>query len=99
MITLRNGSKGHSNPGFLDCESDILPLSYGAALPMASLRFRLTCNHTANANFEWEWLLTSHSSAETHKEQNIPLIKVPSEEWNMDYKSKSIFHILFSELF
>ena len=28
----RNGSKGDSNPGSLDCESGILPLSYGAPL-------------------------------------------------------------------
>ena len=27
---LRNGSKGDSNPGSLDCESGILPLSYRA---------------------------------------------------------------------
>ena len=30
MPTLRNGSKGDSNPGSLDCESGILPLSYRA---------------------------------------------------------------------
>ena len=30
MPKLRNGSKGDSNPGPLDCESDILPLSYRA---------------------------------------------------------------------
>ena len=28
MPTLRNGNKGDSNPGALDCESGILPLSY-----------------------------------------------------------------------
>ena len=28
MFKLRNGSKGGSNPGSLDCESGILPLSY-----------------------------------------------------------------------
>ena len=28
MPKLRNGSKGDSNPGSLDCESDILMLSY-----------------------------------------------------------------------
>ena len=28
MPNLRNGSKGDSNPGSLDCESGILPLSY-----------------------------------------------------------------------
>ena len=27
MPNLRNGSKGDSNPGSLDCESDVLPLS------------------------------------------------------------------------
>ena len=32
MPKLRNGSKGDSNPGFLDCESGILPLSYRAPL-------------------------------------------------------------------
>ena len=30
MSKLRNGSKGDSNPGSLDCESGILPLSYRA---------------------------------------------------------------------
>ena len=30
MPELRNGSKGDSNPGSLDCESDILPLNYHA---------------------------------------------------------------------
>ena len=30
MPKRRNGSKGDSNPGSLDCESDILPLSYRA---------------------------------------------------------------------
>ena len=30
MPTVRNGSKWDSNPGSLDCESDILPLSYRA---------------------------------------------------------------------
>ena len=30
MPNLRNGSKGDSNPGSLDCESGILPLSYCA---------------------------------------------------------------------
>ena len=30
MPKLRNGSKGDSNPGSLDCESGILPLSYRA---------------------------------------------------------------------
>ena len=30
MAKLRNGSKGDSNPGSLDCESGILPLSYRA---------------------------------------------------------------------
>ena len=30
MPNLRNGSKGDSNPGSLDCESGILPLSYHA---------------------------------------------------------------------
>ena len=30
MPKLQNGSKGDSNPGFLDCESGILPLSYRA---------------------------------------------------------------------
>ena len=30
MSKLRNGSKGDSNPGSLDCESDILPLIYRA---------------------------------------------------------------------
>ena len=30
MHKLRNGSKGDSNPGSLDCESGILPLSYRA---------------------------------------------------------------------
>ena len=30
MPNLRNGSKGHSNPGSFDCESGILPLSYRA---------------------------------------------------------------------
>ena len=30
MPNLQNGSKGDSNPGSLDCESGILPLSYGA---------------------------------------------------------------------
>ena len=30
MPNLRNGSKGDSNPGSLDCESGILPLSYRA---------------------------------------------------------------------
>ena len=29
MPKIRNGSKGDSNPGSLDCESSILPLSYG----------------------------------------------------------------------
>ena len=32
MPKLRNCSKGDSNPGSLDCESDILPLSYRASL-------------------------------------------------------------------
>ena len=32
MPNLRNGSKGDSNPGSLDCESGILPLSYCAPL-------------------------------------------------------------------
>ena len=31
MPKLRNGSKGDSNPGSLDCESVILPLSYRAS--------------------------------------------------------------------
>ena len=30
MPNLRNGTKGDSNPGSLDCESGILPLSYRA---------------------------------------------------------------------
>ena len=30
MPNLPNGSKGDSNPGSLDCESGILPLSYRA---------------------------------------------------------------------
>ena len=30
MLKLRNGSKGNLNPGFLDCESDVLPLSQRA---------------------------------------------------------------------
>ena len=30
MSNLRNGSKGNANPGSLDCESGILPLSYRA---------------------------------------------------------------------
>ena len=30
MPNLRNGSKGDSNPGSLDCESGVLPLSYRA---------------------------------------------------------------------
>ena len=30
MSNLRNGNKGDSNPGSLDCESGILPLSYRA---------------------------------------------------------------------
>ena len=32
MPKLRNGSKGDSNPGSLDCESSILPLSCGTGL-------------------------------------------------------------------
>ena len=37
MPKLRNGSKGDSNPGSLDCESGILPLSYRAPHWMCQL--------------------------------------------------------------
>ena len=49
MPKLRNGSKGDSNPGSLDCESDILPLSYRAPLYIfrssSALTSSLVCVH------------------------------------------------------
>ena len=35
MLKLRNGSKGDSNPGSLDCESGVLSLRYRAPLANA----------------------------------------------------------------
>ena len=45
MPNLRNGSKGDSNPGSLDCESGILPLSYCApiVLSWSPIRERNSC--------------------------------------------------------
>ena len=40
MLKLRNSNKGDSNPGSLDCESGILPLSYRAPL--------ISCTHEVN---------------------------------------------------
>ena len=40
MPNLRNGTKGDSNPGSLDCESGILPLSYRAPYIKAAF-----CHH------------------------------------------------------
>ena len=58
MPKLQNGSKGDPNPGSLDCESDILPLSHRApqikkmflcgvvsSLPEGSKRFILPRVH------------------------------------------------------
>ena len=47
MPNLQNDSKGDSNPGSLDCESGILPLSYCAALMpfIYLLTYLLTYNH------------------------------------------------------
>ena len=42
MPNLRNGSKGDSNPGSLDCESGILPLSHRAPHDVA--RAIAVCN-------------------------------------------------------
>ena len=38
MPNLRNGSKGVSNPGSLDCESGILPLSYCGTSALSALK-------------------------------------------------------------
>ena len=38
MPTLRNGSKVGFNPGSLDCESGILPLSYSAPQSMEEIQ-------------------------------------------------------------
>ena len=42
MPKLRNGSKGDANPGFLDCESDILPLSYRAPKSLDRVAMSIT---------------------------------------------------------
>ena len=41
MSKLRNGSKLDSNPGSLDCESGILPLSYRAPIIIVFAMLRL----------------------------------------------------------
>ena len=43
MPKLGNGSKGDSNPGSLDCESGILPLSYRAPRKLLLLYEMLMC--------------------------------------------------------
>ena len=67
MPNLRNGSKGGFEPGSLDCESGILPLSYRAPYNK--------CNQNPNSEIVCEVLIKNMPSLMSHRFEFILIMK------------------------